>query len=333
MASVSEMISTVEAAIWDAAQGLMRTPKTLPAWLLYDAQGTLLFEQITELREYYPTRTERALLSEHADSILELTCKSGSLNIVELGAGTATKTGILLSRASRRMDAVLYQPVDVSLTALAIAKQNVEDAIPGVEVVPQLANYVTQPLEIRRVENERVLMLYLGSSIGNFLPWERKALLDNIRRQLRPGDFLLIGVDLLKDKRVLLPAYDDADGVTAAFNQNVLARLNRELNADFDIDGFAHLARWNVGERRIEMHLQCMRRQEVRLLGPDGETVLLTFDPGETIHTENSYKFTTTGIISELSEAGFEGTKVWIDDKSLYSLTLVEAVDQHKRVD
>ncbi|MBE7159491.1 MAG: L-histidine N(alpha)-methyltransferase, partial [Rhodospirillales bacterium] len=239
---------------------------------------------------------------------------SGPLTIAELGAGTASKTGILLRAALARQAELLYQPIDVSPTALdeAVASLN---GISGLTVQPRVANYITDTYTLERSREQSVMALYIGSSIGNFAPAEAASILRNLRRQLRKtGDVLLLGVDLapcrMKSVEFLLAAYDDAEGVTSEFNLNILARLNRDLGADFDLACFAHRARWNAEASRIEMHLESLCDQDVHI---DGKTI--SFTPGETIHTENSYKFTERSLRALLDSAGF-GSPRWFHDPS-----------------
>jgi L-histidine Nalpha-methyltransferase len=311
---------------FEAVRGLTAHPKTLPAWLFYDSDGTLLFEKITRLPEYYLTRIETELLRDRAREIFDISTANASLKLVELGAGTANKTGLLMAEALQRQERLTYQPVDVSETALAIAKMNIEAAFVGVEVRPQIADYTIEGLNIERKLSERLLLIYLGSSIGNFTPIDRQKLLRKLREQLLPGDRILIGADLIKDKQILLPAYDDAEKVTAAFNLNVLTRLNREMGTNFNLEMFEHLAIWNPHESRIEMHLESQVSQRVVIPSLDGvEDVIIHFAAGETIHTENSYKFTAAMMSSQLTETRFVPEKVWTDAECLFSLTLAEA--------
>ncbi len=302
-----------------ALEGLTAPHKTLPPWLFYDERGSALFEQITDLPEYYLTRTERQILTENAPEIL-----SREVTLVELGAGTATKTGILLTQAASTQAGVLYQPIDVSPSALAAA-QHLEQTIPGLRVQPQVANYITEPYTITREPHRHVLALYIGSSIGNFAPAEARAILTSLRTQLHPGDTLLLGTDLApgpnKSVSTLLAAYDDAQGITTAFNKNILTHLNRELAANFDLDCFRHLARWNPTESRIEMHLESLIAQTVTLAGTP-----IAFAAGETIHTENSYKFTPATIATLLKSSGYRTTQTLTDPKSLFAVTLAEAI-------
>jgi L-histidine Nalpha-methyltransferase len=326
MSATLDTLDLLSAVAMEAVRGLTAKPKALPAWLFYDSEGTLLFEKITCLPEYYLTRTERELLRCHAKEVFDIAAEGQRVKLVELGAGTANKTGFLMAEALKRQQELAYQPVDVSETALMIAKTNIESAFSGVEVQPQIADYTIEPLNIERELSERVLLIYLGSSIGNFTPKARRQLLKKLREQLLPGDRILIGADLVKGQETLLPAYDDAEKVTAAFNLNVLARLNRELGTDFNLGMFEHLAVWNPHESRIEMHLESQVSQRIVIPGLEGGSdVMVHFAAGETIHTENSYKFTAAMMCSQLTDARFAPEKVWTDAKSLYSLTLAEA--------
>jgi dimethylhistidine N-methyltransferase len=324
--AVTPALATDLAVYYAALEGLTGTPKTLPPWLFYDEAGSALFERITELPEYYLTRTERAILADHAEAILAEAAGPARLTLVELGAGTATKTGLLLAAAVRRQRNVIYQPVDVSDSALEIARASIEADLPGVTVRPQIANYTVEPLALERPPASRTLALSIGSSIGNFAPEEAVGLLANLRTQLLPGDSLLLGVDLGpgsgKDEATLLAAYDDDAGVTAAFNRNILIRLNRELGTDFQPEAFAHRAFWNPAAGRVEMHLEATSVQRVRLPGPDGGSVSLLFAVGETIHTENSYKFTPASLDNLLRSAGFTPMRIWNDAKHRFAVTL-----------
>lgn len=330
----SKAISTTDALAGavarEARHGLLAAPKTLSPWLFYDARGSELFEQITALPEYYLTRTERSIFNAHATEILSAAAAGHALTVLELGAGTAAKTGILLRAAVAKQGSVLYQPVDVSSSALDEASANLQASIPGVSIRAQIANYTTEPLTLERPDNARVLALYIGSSIGNFSPAEAAELLSNLRAQLRPGDALLLGTDLApgpnKPIQTLISAYDDAAGVTAAFNRNILTRLNRDLGADFTPDLFAHKALWNPADSRIEMHLQALVPQQVYIpANAAGPALHLTLDRCETIHTENSYKFTFDSVRALLDSAGFAITHTWKDPRSLFAVTLASA--------
>ena len=301
-------------------EGLTARPKRLPPWLFYDAAGSRLFDRITGLPEYYLTRTERSILTAHAAAILALAAPGERLRIAELGAGSADKTRLLLAAAVRLQGTVLYEPVDVSASALDAAHERIQREIPGVTVIPQVMDY-THRLHLEPA-GERRLVLYIGSSIGNFEPHEALRLLQRLRASLRPGDSLLLGVDLVKDEKTLLAAYDDAAGVTAAFNRNLLCRLNRELAADFDPAAFRHRAVWNASESRIEMHLESRRAQRVRLPALDFE---VDFAPGERIHTENSYKYAPGQTESLLSDAGFSPSATWTDPQGWFAVCLGRA--------
>jgi L-histidine N-alpha-methyltransferase len=312
-------LSAREELIRDVQSGLRCRPHSLKPWMLYDQQGSRLFERITAVPEYYPTRTERAILARHADEIVAA-CRHSSrcLRVLELGAGTASKTSLLLTAATHRHRVVVYMPIDVSRDALDAACGRIGSSFPDVQLDPVVLNYVTSPPELERF-NGSTLALYLGSSIGNFVPEEARTILRSLNSQLRKGDALLLGTDLVKPKETLVAAYDDAEGVTAAFNLNLLDRLNRELAANFDRAWFRHRALWNQDDSRIEMHLESMRSQEVRIEAAD---LCLQLKKGETIHTENSYKFTDCTIRTLLEESGFEIENSWKDPREWYAVTL-----------
>lgn len=312
-----------EMLIREVHRGLLRRPRSLPPWMFYDGRGSVLFEQITELSEYYPTRTERSILASFCDAIITAACSgdSGAMRVVELGAGTASKTTILLEAALRLQSEVLYAPVDVSSDALDVACETIGTLLPDVSMSPIVANYVTHPPELEPFDGT-TLGLYIGSSIGNFTPEEARTILRNLRGQLQGGDALLLGVDMVKDEPTLVAAYDDRDGVTAEFNLNMLYRLNRELDADFDLGKFRHRALWNSAKSRIEMHLESACDQSVRIATAN---VDIDFARGESIHTENSYKFTDASMCTLLEEAGFEVEQTWTDKRGWYSVTLARA--------
>jgi dimethylhistidine N-methyltransferase len=312
-----------EAVAAAVREGLSAHSKRLPPWLFYDAAGSRLFEQITELPEYYLTRTERAILTAHASEMIAQAAQGQRLRLVELGAGSADKTRLLLSAAVEQQGSVLYEPLDVSATALDEAKERIEREIPGVRVSPQVLDY-TQGLDGLEpaAAGERRLVLYIGSSIGNFEPRAAERLLQQLHAGLEPGDGLLLGVDLIKDEATLLAAYNDAAGVTAAFNRNVLVRLNRELGANFAPETFAHRAIWNASESRIEMHLESQVAQRVCLAALNLE---VDFAAGETIHTENSYKYAPGAAQAMLAEAGFAPTGNWTDAQGWFAVCLSRA--------
>jgi len=311
---------TREALTREVRRGLIARPRSLSPWMFYDAEGSRLFERITTLPEYYPTRTERAILAEHADAIVVRANNERSLplRLVELGAGTASKTCILLEAASRVSDDVAYVPVDVCPDALELACQNAACALPEVRIQPIVRNYVTHPLQLEPFDGT-TLALYIGTSIGNFSPEEARLILRNLGTQLQIGDALLLGTDMVKDEPTLLAAYDDREGITAAFNLNMLHRLNKELGANFDPACFRHRALWNSVESRIEMRLESVQEQGISIERADLD---LHFMQGETIHTENSYKFTDRSIRTLLRNVGFEIRGAWKDCRGWYTLTL-----------
>ena len=324
------LVSTaIDAVAAEARRGLTSAPKSLAPWLFYDEAGSRLFEQITTLPEYYLTRTERDLFTAHADEIFATL--DANLTIVELGAGTASKTGILLRALTRFQPTVLYQPIDISPTALDAARIQIERTIPGVTVHSRIANYITDTVRIERPPHTRVLALYIGSSIGNFSPDEARQILTRLRSELQPGDALLLGADLgpcpHKTVGTLLAAYNDNQGVTAAFNRNILSRLNRELGANFRPEQFDHRALWNHTHSRIEIHLKSLESQRVTIpANSAGHQLSLHFSEGETIHTENSYKFTSSSITALLTASGFTPTRTFTDPQSLYAVTLATAI-------
>jgi L-histidine N-alpha-methyltransferase len=312
-------------------EGLLSSPKALPAWLFYDETGSRLFDRITELPEYYLTRTERDIFAANAAEIIGLAAGSHAIQIVELGAGSCDKTRILLQAAVERQDTVLYEPVDVSPAPLEEARERIEYEIPGVLVSPRVQDYTRSLSLDTPISGERRLVLYIGSSIGNFEPAEAHALLADIRSTLTPGDTILIGVDLVKEQAILHAAYNDEAGVTEAFNLNLLHRLNRELGANFKPDLFAHHALWNPHHSRMEMHLESMLRQIVTIPGSNPESgkdrdIQIEFTRGETIHTENSYKYRPGQIESMLQSVGFAPLKTWTDEHGWFAVSLASAV-------
>jgi len=305
----------------EVLNGLTERPKTLSPWLFYDEAGSRLFEEITELPEYYVTRTERQILAQHADEIVAAAAGGRNLSMIELGAGTATKTGLLLNAAVGLQGSVTYYPIDVSETALEEARTRLEEELPQVTVEPIVADYTEGMRQSGASHAGRRLVLYIGSSIGNFEPADAAHLLAKVRGQLHPGDGMLLGVDLVKDEQTLLAAYDDAAGTTAAFNKNMLVRLNRDLGAGFDPDAFAHRAVWNANHSRVEMHLVSLAAQRVRVAALDLE---VDFAQGETIHTENSYKYRRGEAEQMLSRAGFRTAGQWNDDRGWFAVYLAE---------
>jgi L-histidine N-alpha-methyltransferase len=263
----------------EVLRGLSARPRRLPPKLFYDDAGSHLFEQITETQEYYLTRTERAILKKYAGEIVRQV--GANITLVELGAGSASKTQVLIEALLRRQLRADFFPVDVSSSALQGALKTLNGHFPRLRVAPIVADYTHQIPDLNSLPG-RKLVLFIGSTIGNFEPDEAMAFLKNVHDSLQPGDALLIGFDLIKDAGVLHAAYNDAQGVTATFNKNMLVRINRELGGSFDVDSFEHVALWNRRKSRIEMHLESLYEQTVWVqdLGRG-----FHFEKGEPIHT------------------------------------------------
>jgi dimethylhistidine N-methyltransferase len=298
----------------EVAEGLLSEPKTLPCKLFYDAAGSAIFEEITDLPEYYLTRTELAILRDHSD---EMARAIGTVTVVELGAGTAAKTGTLLEALARRQMRVSYVPVDISPAALREARDRVSQ-LGSISVRPVVADFSEGFGFLKNIPG-RKLVLYLGSSIGNFTPIEAVNMLSGIRAELESEDALLLGTDLVKDKSILVPAYDDAQGVTERFDKNILCRLNKELGANFDLDSFRHIALWNKRQSRMEIFLESLRPQNA-VLG--ALNLRIRFAEGERIHTENSYKYTMKMVRDMLTPSGFALERSWYDERKWFALHL-----------
>ncbi len=300
----------------DVRRGLLRTPKSLPAKLLYDAEGSALFEQITALPEYYLTRIEAAILEQHAE---EMVTRAGdSLTLVELGAGSATKTRIVIRALLSRQRRSTFYAVDVSSAPVKAAADSLPTEFAGLRVEPVVVDFCETLGWLRRLPG-RKLVLYIGSSIGNLDLLGATVLLDRIRRALAPGDALLLGTDLAKDPAVLVPAYDDAQGVTARFNRNLLARINRELGGHFDLESFRHVAEWNAQRSCMQMYLESMHAQVVPI---EALGLRPSFRRGERIHTEDSHKFTEAMIDSILRNAGLVLEATWTDPRKWFAVHL-----------
>lgn len=302
----------------DVLAGLTAAPKTLPPKWFYDEVGSELFERITELPEYYPTRAERAILDHHAREIAALT---GAETLVELGAGSASKTRVLLSALRSQGALRSYVPVDVSATMLEATAVALTAEYPGLRVHAVAADFEHH---LRRVPHPGLgLTVLLGGTIGNFEPDGRADFLAAVRRTMVEGEWLLLGTDLVKDPELLVRAYDDAAGVTAAFNRNVLSVINDELKADFDPDAFDHQARWDENREWIEMHLVSRGQQQVRVAELD---LTVSFEAGESLRTEVSAKFRPDGVAAELAAAGFTLDRWWSDPQNRFGVSLARAV-------
>ena len=306
-----------EALRADALSGLTSEPKSLPPKWFYDAQGSALFEKITELPEYYPTRAEREILHARA---AEIAARTRARTLVELGSGSTEKTRLLLDALRTAGALRCYVPVDVSEPALVAAGDALSAEYPGLEVravVSDFEEHLGFPAEGDAPAPR--LVAFLGSTIGNLLPSQRADFLSRVRAGLRAGDSFLLGTDLVKDPALLVAAYDDDSGITAEFNKNVLAVLNTELGADFDRDAFEHVAVWDADAEWIEMRLRSLDDQAVHLPAI-GRTV--SFAAGEEMRTEVSAKFRRSGVEAELASAGFRMQSWWTDSAAQFGLSL-----------
>jgi L-histidine N-alpha-methyltransferase len=298
----------------DVRAGLSATPKTIPPTYFYDEAGSELFDAITRLPEYYPTRREAEILRAHAD---EIAAATGADTLVELGSGTSEKTRTLLDALSRSGSLRRFVPFDVDDVTLLRAGEAVSEEYPGVDVHAVVGDFSRHVGELPT--GGRRLVAFLGSTIGNFEPAPRAAFLAGLAATFGPGDALLLGTDLVKPAERLVAAYDDSQGVTAAFNRNVLYVLDRELKADFEPDAFAHRAVWNAAQERMEMWLEATTAQDVHVGGLDLD---VRFEAGERMRTEVSSKFTRSRVERELAAAGLRLTHWWTDAAGDFALSL-----------
>jgi L-histidine Nalpha-methyltransferase len=304
----------------DVRRGLSSTPKQLFPKYLYDELGSQLFDAICLLPEYYLTRAENEILTRYADEIIALTGQPQRL--IEMGSGSASKTRLIIEALLRSQPDLLFVPVDISASALESSSRILLQSYPRLRIEAYAAEYFEALAELSKAEGGRTLALFLGSNISNFEPHEAQAFLHAMRNVLRAGDALLLGADLKKDAQVLEAAYNDALGVTAAFSRNLLARINRELDANFDLHTFAHHAIFNEADSRIEIYVASLRTQSVTL-GKLGLTIDLA--EGELIHTENSYKYGLADIAALATEAGFVCGRTWLDEQGRFSSNLLLA--------
>jgi dimethylhistidine N-methyltransferase len=302
----------------DVRAGLTATPKTLKPKYLYDALGSVLFEAICLLPEYYLTRAETEIFERRASEIVAQL--PAPITVVELGSGSSIKTRLLIKTILARQPRLCYQPIDISETILEqSAKQLLED-YSGLRITAHAADYTRGIASIERRDGEKVLALLLGSNIGNYMPDEARDLLRQVRNALRPGDGLLLGADLKKSRETLEAAYNDALNLTAAFSRNLLLRINRDLNADFDLRQFKHRAFFNEVQSRIEIHLVSLTEQIVNIRGAEAQPALqVEFKSGETIHTENSYKYDLEALAALAKATGFTPSRVWFDSGGRFS--------------
>lgn len=303
----------------DVRDGLSATAKHLSCKYFYDAEGSQLFEEICELPEYYPTRAERSILDVNADEIVRRL--PADMSMIELGSGSSTKTQLLIDAFLAAHGRLRYLPIDVSPTMLAESCKQLERSRPTLELVPIAAEYEPGLSRMQILEAGRPkLVLWLGSSIGNYAPDEAGRFLQSLRAMLAPSDRLLVGIDLRKGRKVLERAYDDAAGTTARFNRNLLIRINRELGGHFDVARFDHRAVWHERAGCVSMYLVSRGKQRVRI---DDLELTVPFRDGEAIHTESSYKYSPAEIDALAADAGLAVEQRWCDELGRFSLNLL----------
>ncbi len=300
----------------DVLSGLQKAQKTLPCKYLYDAHGSSLFDRITRLDAYYPTRAEKSILENYGGEMAALI--GPQARIVEYGSGTSEKTQLLLDKLEAP---AAYVPIDISREHLLAAAARIQQRYPDVHVAPVVADY-TADFSLPTTPGRQTVVFFPGSTIGNFEPEEAQVFLAEMARVAGPGGGLLIGVDLRKPVQTLERAYDDEEGVTALFNLNLLTRINRELGGTFDLSRFSHRAPWNDALGRVEMHLVSLEEQEVEVAGHK-----IAFGAGEYIHTECSYKYTPEGFAALAAQAGFDRVALWKDDERLFSVQYLRVLD------
>jgi L-histidine N-alpha-methyltransferase len=301
----------------DVRAGLLARPKRLPCCYFYDAEGSRLFEEICELPEYYLTRAEREILEARAQDVASRF--PAAVTLVELGSGSADKTRLLIDALLRQHGALRYVPVDICRPVLEASARALLHDYPAIEVHAIAGDYHDALRHLAQEAGRPKLILWLGSSIGNLDRPDAAGFLRRVRETMAGEDRLLVGIDLRKARRVLEPAYDDARGVTARFNRNLLARINRELGGRFDPDSFLHRAVYDEARGRIEMYLVSPRAQRVRI---DALDLVVPFDAGEAIHTENSYKYSLEEIAALAQDAGLALERRWLDASGRFSLSL-----------
>jgi dimethylhistidine N-methyltransferase len=315
--ALTDLTPSREQILADTLAGLSRTARQLPSKYFYDARGSRLFEQITHTPEYYPTRTELALLNRVLPDIARV--MGPRLHVVELGSGSGRKTALLLAALQ---DLVAYTPIEISRAALLSSIDHLAPALPDVEMLPVCADF-TRPVDVPAPEREpaRRLLFFPGSTLGNFASEDALALLRAMRQTMGDHGLALIGIDLHKDPALIEAAYNDAEGITAAFTLNLLVRLNREVGSDFDLDGFRHRARYSTERLRIETDLVSQRAQDVHL---DGRT--FHFEAGEAIRVEYSHKYTDDGFDALVRQAGLQVAQRWDADSPAYGLRLLRTL-------
>lgn len=305
----------------DVRRGLLAQPKHLFPKYFYDELGSQLFEAICLLPEYYLTRAENEILTRYADEMVQSV--DGHKTLLEMGSGSASKTRLIIEAMLRRQDELHFIPVDISATALETSSRVLLQSYPRLRITAYASDYYDGLAELRRNrERTRTLALFLGSNIGNFDADEARTFLRALRSVLTAGDALLLGADLRKRRDVLEAAYDDALGITAAFNLNLLLRINREFDADFDIRAFKHHVEYNEAIGRVEVYIESLRDHRVALRKLDMEAHFLA---GERVHTENSYKYDLDGLSALATETGFTRARTWLDEREQFSSNLFMA--------
>jgi dimethylhistidine N-methyltransferase len=305
----------------DVRRGLSSKPKRFLPKYFYDQLGSQLFEAICLLPEYYLTRAENEILEHYADEIVSSV--DGDTTLIEMGSGSASKTRLIIEALLRKQRELLFIPVDISASALDSSSRILLQSYPQLKVEAYAADYFAGLAELEKKPRTRTLALFLGSNVSNFDPDEALRFLHALRQVLRAGDALLLGADLKKERRMLEAAYNDALGVTAAFNLNVLARINRELDANFDLRAFQHRAFYNEAVGRVEIYIESTREQSVSIGQLEME---VQFGEREQIHTENSYKYDLSDIGKLASETGFTRARTWLDSEERFSSNLLLAV-------
>ena len=303
----------------DVIQGLNKSPKTLPAKYFYDQRGSELFEKICELPEYYPTRTEAWILQQYADEIAQIT---GACELVELGSGSSTKTLFLLDAYQKIDDHCRYVPIDVSGGILKSTVLKLQQKYPDFAIEGLIGTYEQALVKLKSTFSRSRMIFFLGSSLGNFNPRECDTFLQQIASTLQAGDYFLLGIDLQKPKEILEPAYNDSQGVTAAFNLNILSHLNWRFQGNFNINLFSHQAIYNQAEAQIEMYLHCQQNHWVTLENLD---LKICFQSGEKILTEISRKFDLATMQKQLEVQGLKTVKIWTDPQQWFGLILCQA--------
>jgi dimethylhistidine N-methyltransferase len=304
----------------EVRQGLTSEPKRISPKYFYDQLGSQLFDAICLLPEYYLTRAENEILQRHADEIVSWV--PGCSTLMEMGSGSASKTRLIIEALLRKRRDVVFMPVDISASALESSSLILLQSYPSLSIEAYAAEYFVALAQLSKKQRGPTLALFLGSNISNFGRAEAPAFLRALRGVLKKGDALLLGADLKKDRSILEPAYDDALGVTAAFNLNLLARVNRELGGDFDLRAFRHSAFYNEEIGRVEIHIESVREQVVTIKRLQ---MTVHFSKGERIHTENSYKYDLQGIAQLAAETGFRSAHSWLDSQKRFSSNLLLA--------